>query len=301
MKNKIKYFLQKLFAPHFLFSLSTFFSLSLFITPLTVNASPYCDLSLAVTAKSVIQKMSLGKRIAIIDVRSQEDFERLRIPGSINLPLHAIKTKSYLKQTPIVLLDEGFSYNRLSGVCKILNQEDFNAKVLYGGLLAWDDFGGRLDGDMHLLRGHRRVTFEEFFSEKDYGNQLVVYVGKEASDDSDLPAGIHLSMGSDPKKWAAQLKPHLKNAVTYPYVSVVLISKDDLDRDRVLTLAASANVRHWFLLEGGITGYLNKLINIALAAKPKDQHIKIIGACPQCKNASDSDSHVDKSKKHDVK
>jgi rhodanese-related sulfurtransferase len=225
---------------------------------------------MAVTAKSIVQKISLGKRITLVDVRSQEDFERLRIPGSINLPLHAIKTKSYLKQAPIVLTDEGFSYNRLSEVCKTLNQEGFNAKVLYGGLLAWDDFGGRLDGDMHLLREHRRVTFEEFFSEKDYGNQLVVYVGKEASDDSDLPAGIHLSMGSDPKKWAAQLKPHLKNAVTYPYVSVVLIATDDLDGGRIFTLATTANVQHWFLLEGGITGYLNKLVNIAFVAKFKD-------------------------------
>lgn len=250
----------------------------------TVRASNKCDLSVAVKAKTLVQKLNRGKIVLLVDVRSAEYFEKLRIPGSINLPLHAVKTKSYLKQSPIVLIDEGFSYNRLSGVCKTLNQEGFNAKVLYGGLLAWDDFGGRLEGDMHLLREHHRITFEEFFSEKDYGNQLVVYVGKEASDDSDLPAGIHLSMGSDPQKWAAQLKPHLRNAATYPYASVVLISTDDLDRDRILTLAANANVRHWFLLEGGITGYLNKLINIALAAKPKDQRVKTIGNCSGCRS-----------------
>jgi len=265
------------------FPCSVSFLILLLLAVPTAGASSKCDLSAAVTAKTLVQKLNRGEGLIFVDVRPAEYFEKLRIPGSINLPLHAIKTKAYLKQTPIVLVDAGFAYNRLSAICKSLNRKGFNASVLYGGLLAWNHFGGRLDGDMHLLAEHHRIAFEEFYAEKDYGNQLVVYVGEEPSDDSELPAGIHLSMGPNPRKWALQLRPYLQKAATYPYVNVVLIAGDDRDKDRILSLAASANVQHWFFLEGGITGYLNKLINIALTAKPKDQRIKMIGTCSQCR------------------
>lgn len=246
-----------------------------------------CDLSVAVTAKSVMQQRYRGKNLTLVDVRAAGDFQRLRIPGSINLPLHAVKAKTYLQQTPLVLVDGGFGYNRLAGVCEQLNRNGFTASVLYGGLPAWYRFGGRLEGDRLALREHHRISFEEFYAEKDYGNQFVVYVGRNPSADSDLPSGVHLSLDSDPRNWAGQLKPYLKKSPTYPYVNVVLLSEDNQDSDRVLSLAALADLQHWYFLEGGITGYLDGLRNIALAARPKDQRIKIIGSCLQCAGVED--------------
>ena len=40
--------------------------------------------------------------LTLVDVRSTDDFQRLHIPGSLNIPLYAVKTKIFLKSFPMV-------------------------------------------------------------------------------------------------------------------------------------------------------------------------------------------------------
>ena len=63
----------------------------------------------AISAESVLQKMRENQDIVLVDIRRRVEFEKFRIPGSINIPLFAIKTKAFLKSKSLVIVDEGYS------------------------------------------------------------------------------------------------------------------------------------------------------------------------------------------------
>jgi hypothetical protein len=53
------------------------------------------DSSLAISVDAVFYKIKRNQAFTLVDVRRQQDFDRLHIPGSINIPLYAVKTKTY--------------------------------------------------------------------------------------------------------------------------------------------------------------------------------------------------------------
>ena len=126
------------------------------------------NVSFAISPDTVLHKLKQKQKIALLDVRSQEEFERLRIPGSINLPLHAIKTKFVLKSFFIVLINEGFNYAALENECRHLRELGFKTFILNGGLAAWERHGNRLAGDLFALEEMRVVLPQTLFQEKDY-------------------------------------------------------------------------------------------------------------------------------------
>jgi len=71
-----------------------------------------------------------------IDVRDSKSYSRNHIRQSINMPLHAVKSKSFLKNKKILLLDEGVERARLIYACKQLFETGYpNVKVLQGGII----------------------------------------------------------------------------------------------------------------------------------------------------------------------
>jgi len=84
----------------------------------------------AIFVESVLRKLKKKQEIVLIDVRNREEFEKFRIPGSINIPLFAIKTKTFLKRKPLVLINEGESYRPLEQECKRLRDTGFTVSIL---------------------------------------------------------------------------------------------------------------------------------------------------------------------------
>ncbi len=107
------------------------------------------DPSLAISVEAVRYKLKRNQKLTLVDVRSRQDFERLHIPGSINIPLYAVKTKTYLKSAPVVLVNEGFRYVELENECRRL------ARARLQGV----DSGRRLAG----LEAQRRAAGRRSF------------------------------------------------------------------------------------------------------------------------------------------
>jgi len=53
------------------------------------------DPSLAISVEAVLYKLKRNQKLTLVDVRRKQDFARLHIPGSINIPTYAVKTKTY--------------------------------------------------------------------------------------------------------------------------------------------------------------------------------------------------------------
>lgn len=79
----------------------------------------------------------LNKSYQLVDIRDARRFEQNNIKQSINIPVHLVKTKLFLKSKKIILLSDGYEYVSMVKVCKELSEAGFDAHVLEGGLISW--------------------------------------------------------------------------------------------------------------------------------------------------------------------
>jgi len=105
------------------------------------------DWSLYVSVKDTERLVQDPGCVTWVDVRSAAAFEENRIPGSIRIPLFAVKTKGFLRTRSIVLVDEGAGSESLEEEVRKMRKMGFaHVTIWYGGLHAWREIGGRLEG-----------------------------------------------------------------------------------------------------------------------------------------------------------
>jgi rhodanese-related sulfurtransferase len=80
-------------------------------------------------------------QIAIIDVRSPEEYVEKHIPGAVNIPLDELEGRSNeLSKQAIVITACGKGGGRSAQAAELLNQLAFiKAKFLCGGTFGWYD------------------------------------------------------------------------------------------------------------------------------------------------------------------
>jgi rhodanese-related sulfurtransferase len=121
-------------------------------------------------------------QLVIVDVRRSDAFSHYRIPGSINLPLHQVRHKAFLKAKQLLLVNDGKSYRQLESVAQALENSGFNkVSLLDGGLPAWEDFSHLIDGKAGAVASLKFISVKEFLSESNHGPWLVVNLGKPGS------------------------------------------------------------------------------------------------------------------------
>lgn len=86
-----------------------------------------------------------------IDLREADAFARGTVPGAQNFPLFVLKTKDRLKNASLVLVGDGISESEIYEECRKLRKLGFaKAQVLSGGIRAWKQAGGVLEGTSRL-------------------------------------------------------------------------------------------------------------------------------------------------------
>ncbi len=197
--------------------------------------------------------------ITIIDVRDPAAFEKLHIPGALNVPLFAVKTKSFLKAGPIVLVNEGFHLTPLETECRALREKGFNAAALIGGLVAWDAAKGPLDGDRLYLSEARMVSANVFQQEKNRSDLLVI----------------------DASKWS-QVKDILSTQKPQ-HQPTLLYTQNGAGYENIHYGIEKVGAGPVFYLAGGMAGYKAFQNSLAMSLRPQDERMQSISACPSCK------------------
>ena len=282
--------------------------LSIFIlsNPLDASATKTRNASLSIAPTTLMQNLSQSGHIFLVDVRNQSDFNKFKIPGSINIPLSFIKTKAFLKSHPVVLIHEGHTYTEIEKEADALNQGGFDIKILEGGLWAWKHKGGDIVGDPFSQRDLNKMSARDFFQEKEYGNLIVIDASSTPSEkvERSLPKAIRLSDSEDRpdvnelvtsifidrkklKKYQKGLKiPEgvdlVKAAKTDPLLSVVIITETGTDYAAIEDEIDEACRDRVFFLEGGLEGYEKFLKFKLLANRPRNDRIKTTEGCEEC-------------------
>jgi len=241
------------------------------------------DDSYAIPPDAVLYKLKQKQNITLIDVRNPEEFARLHIPGSLNIPLHAVKTKFFLKSFLIVMINEGFQYSLLETECRKLKDMGFKAFILDGGLSAWKRKENRLVGDLFALEEMQVISPQAFFQEKDCENTLVIDIAQVQTEISGqlLPNSKHLPFPDEPGDWARKIERIIASHKNQPFFSILVFNEtgDGYSRAKKMLTGLDLNV---FFLHGGVAGYRRYLKDLMLSWQPLDSRIKTSRKCVTC-------------------
>jgi rhodanese-related sulfurtransferase len=234
-----------------------------------------------VSVARVLQQVKGGRETLLIDVRSPEAFGRFRIPGSINIPLHFVKTKPFLKKKPFILLDEGFRYGLLAEECRKLADAGFPCSVLYGGLTAWRDDGGTLEGDHAAWRSLGNMPAAAFFLEKGGEDWLMIDVSRQRSTllTCLMPDAVHAEVSGSPEQAVSELSDAERRERTGSFTRILIFNEKGTDYDSIRFLAGKAGLKIIFYLEGGLEQYAAYLNQRRLSALPREARLKMTTGC----------------------
>ena len=134
-----------------------------------------------------------------VDARSQDKFRQAHIPSSLNLPLFTLKTKAFLRAKPLVLLNEGHNDAELLREQAHLAKAGFGSvQVLAGGIRAWQQQGGTLEGERVDSPALAELSAAQFHHARAGGGWLVVDVTNRDADQANLPRTIASALAKAP-------------------------------------------------------------------------------------------------------
>lgn len=241
------------------------------------------DASLAISADAVLYKLRQNQHLTLVDVRGQHEFEELHIPGSVNIALYAVKTKTYLKPAPLVLVNEGFRYHKLENECQRLTERGFKVSILDGGLPAWKHKGGQLVGNLFAIDGMQAVSPNIFFREKDYENTLVVDISPARSKASSrlIAYAKHIPVLDGKDVSAAEFKRLISQNKNKPFQSIIIFNETGEQYERAEKIMSRMGIEK-FNLQGGVAAYQKYLEGLLLSWKPHDSRMKTVSNCKPC-------------------
>ena len=213
--------------------------------------------ALTISKESVMQQIKEKQDIVLIDVRNSGEFEKFRIPGSINIPLFAIKTKTFLKSKPLVLINEGYGYSQLEQECMVLRNSGFKASVLNGGLYQWKQEGGLLEGDVFEQRELNKILPQAFVTENNYENWVVVDVSKEESPEGRylFHRAMHIPYSNDSGQFISKFKSLVNKQTKDPFLSFLIYNAHGENYDKIEALLKKTEIKPVFFLKGGLEAY----------------------------------------------
>jgi rhodanese-related sulfurtransferase len=241
------------------------------------------DDSLAISVMEVIHEKRKNRDATIVDIRSKKDFERLHIPGSLNIPLYAVKTKTYLKHTPLVLVNEGINYIPLVSEAQRLAGLDFDVYILDGGLPAWHRRGGALTGDLLVLEEMKTISPKIFFHEKDDENTIVIDISPTRSDTSMrlVPCAKHLPLLDNNTDAMAAIVDLVSIKENKPFHSLIVFDESGVHYETAKRILNRLSIEA-FSLQGGLLAYQKYLGDLLLSWKSRDGRMKTVGNCRPC-------------------
>lgn len=248
------------------------------------------DASCYLSAAAVQAKLSAGEDLMLIDLRSARAFESIRIPGSLNLPLYALKTRSHLRSSNLALVDEAGGDPALEQECRQLRQNGFPAIwILRGGLNAWRQAGGKLQGDAFAAGKVDRLSPADFFRARNFADWLVVDAGGGKERSAYLFADrVSIPWTGNGAEFARQLETALQAqglgkqaGAQAPSAggsigAVLILNERGEGYDHLAAALAGMSDVTVYYLDGGLAGYEQYLCR--LSARPEVRTAGTTGA-----------------------
>jgi rhodanese-related sulfurtransferase len=212
--------------------------------------------------------------LLVVDLRPRGEFERIRIPGSVNIPKGELKTKRYLGEKHLLLVDRGYRVRELDALCRSLCDRGFHSvRVLTGGLEAWRTQVGPLVGDGFAEAALDRVSPEDFESGLHWGDWTVIDVSETGGAITEqLGTAIDVPFKSGGAPFASRLSEAIAADAVHHGRFVVLVDRDGKQYAAIKQALSHRWPEFLYFLDGGLRAYgaarANHAAMLAAAAHP---------------------------------
>ncbi len=241
--------------------------------------------AVVVTVETVLKKRKQKEDLILIDIRNKSMFEKFRIPGSMNVPLFALKTKIFLKARSVVLFNAGYRHSLLEKECLRLKDIGFsNVSIMFGGLDHWGKKGGPIEGDIFSQNELNKVSARDFFGERKFKNQVVINLSEKINKEaiSLIPQTVTIPYQNQGVKFIAVLKNVLHEKGGNPLRLLLICSWNGEYPEGLETRLMKAGIEHVYFLKDGLQGYKGFLQQQAqmLQSKNEKKTVKKCALCP---------------------
>ncbi len=229
------------------------------------------------------KKINGQKDYIFIDIRNSDLFQKVRISGSINVQLFAIKTKVFLKTKQLVLVNEGFGYKNLIQECRRLRKKGFKSvHILKGGLNAWQKSGGYIEGNYFAKKDLNIIKPHSFFQDKNYENIIVINIYRLDSPEPKalIPETINIPFSGNTSRLIDDLKETILSSTNDDLLYIMISDGYNLISNYIKEIDKNISDTI-FYFKGGTQEYKQFLKKQALIWEPKKQ-IKTGKRCNVC-------------------
>jgi rhodanese-related sulfurtransferase len=217
----------------------------------------------------------------LVDTRDEKAFKRTRIPGSINIPASFIKTKEYLVNMKVVLVDDGYRLKELLPKVTRLNNNGFDVSILAGGVAAWHQSGGEFEGDLFDLERFHRIPAHYAVpgSRSPFLKTWIDISPQKNNEDQIYPSDtVHIPVR---KAHDIQKIVNAINKEDADPLSAVLISNTDGNYASVASLSEQS-ASTVFYLKNGLAGYKKAVDQQQAMLQARSMRLKTVGGCSTC-------------------
>ena len=139
-----------------------------------------------------------GGQVVIVDVRNKEAFSGYHIENAINLQVFEIKTKTFLRRKPLVLVGDPIGGSAIEREVRSLRDHGFTeVSVLRGGIPAWLSTAAEPTSDQPPLAPLKTVRPIDYYQDASRHAWTVIDLS-----DSGLPSGLRVAEPS--RSWCPQ-------------------------------------------------------------------------------------------------
>ena len=212
-------------------------------------------MSCYISADAAIAAVAKGGSL-VVDVRDADSFAKYRITSSMNMPLHAVRTKNFLKRSSVILVNEGRDTAPLDVACQDLRRAGFTkVSILDGGLHAWRQKAGSLAGDVIAQKDLNKMKPAELFEEVAYNDWVIAdFSGISKIEVAKyLPQSVSKSLSNDEKRFLKDYKDLVSQRKGN--ARVVLVTRRGEEYDKLSEWLRRAGEPVPLMLDGGYEGY----------------------------------------------
>lgn len=234
-----------------------------------------------------------NKDVMVVDVRSGPAFSKVRIPGAVNIPLYAVRTKMFLKNKKIVLVNEGFHRADLMEGCTALKHAGFEAHFLYGGLAAWSKKGMPLEGDAFTAHELNKINPAELFQETESLHTVLIDMSEKGFNSFNTSLKTeHFPVKKNDLTALKRLCARIDKVSKNRQVSVVLTNDTGSGYQLIEKQLSDLGAPLVYFLDGGTNGYLFfEEKHLRMNSNRNERIVKMPG-CSSCGEDLKADSRL---------